>query len=102
MAGNSEKTEKKQKGKGNPFKPGQSGNPNGRPKIPQEFKDLAKTKSLDALHRVIEIMENPDSDKKDVLRASEMIMDRAWGKATQPIDAEMSGAIPVKIVDDIK
>lgn len=97
-AGNSEKTVR---GKGKPFEKGKSGNPNGRPKLPQEFKDLAKTKSLAALKKIIEVMENPNSDTKDVLRASEMIMDRAWGRATQPIDADVNATVGVKIVDDI-
>jgi hypothetical protein len=98
---NSEKTEKK-KSNGKPFEKGKSGNPSGRPKIPQEFKELAKTKSLDALNKIIEIMENPDSDKKDVLRASEMIIDRAWGKATQQIDADVKSEMSITIEGAVK
>ena len=70
---------------GIPFKPGQSGNPSGRPKIPQEFKDLAKEHSISALKKVIFIMESGVSDHKDQLRAAEIIMDRAWGKAVQDL-----------------
>lgn len=102
MAANSEKTEKKKRGNGKPFEKGQSGNPNGRPRIPQEFKELAKTKSLGALNKIIEIMENPESDKKDVLRASEMIIDRAWGKPTQQIDADVNGNMNITIEGQVK
>ena len=75
----------KRKGNSGSFKPGQSGNPAGCPKIPQEFKDLAKKHSLSALKQVIEILEGL-SENKDKLRAAEMIMDRAWGKSQQSID----------------
>ena len=102
MAANREKTEKKSRGNGKPFAKGKSGNPSGRPKVPQEFKDLAKEKSLDALNKIIEIMENPESDKKDVLRASEMIIDRAWGKATQQIEADVKGEIAITIEGEVK
>lgn len=68
------------------FKPGQSGNPFGRPKIPDEFKELAKKYSVAALRKVIAIMEDGEADNRDQLRASEIVMDRAWGKSQQSID----------------
>lgn len=40
MAGNSEQTGKK-RGPGRPFQPGQSGNPNGRPKVVEELRQRA-------------------------------------------------------------
>ena len=83
MPGNRDTTGKKNK---TSFKPGQSGNPNGRPKIPDEFKELAKKYSVDALKKVISIMEDREAENRDQLRASEIIMDRAWGKSQQSID----------------
>jgi len=82
---------------GKPFKPGQSGNPSGRPKIPQEFKDLAKEHSISALKKVIFIMESGISDHKDQLRAAEIIMDRAWGKATQGMELSGPEGAPIEI-----
>jgi hypothetical protein len=97
MPGNREKAGKKNR---TSFKPGQSGNPSGRPKIPEEFKELAKKYSVTALKKVIEIMENEEADNRDQLRASEIIMDRAWGKSTQSMDVVAS--VAVQIVDDVE
>lgn len=84
------------------FKPGQSGNPSGRPKLPEEFKELAKTNSVTALQKVIDILNNPESDNKDRLKAAEIIMDRAWGKANQPIDGQINGGLTIKIDGNVK
>jgi hypothetical protein len=89
-ADNSKKTVK-----GKPFKKGQSGNPGGRPKLPEEFKELARTNSIIALQKAIDIMTNPNSDPKDVLKAADMIMDRGFGKATQAIEAKVEGNMVV-------
>lgn len=82
-------------GKGKPpkdkqFKPGQSGNPHGRPKkIPAIDILLAEVlgegasgetgakQILDALHK---------RAKKGDVRAAELLLDRAYGKARQPIE----------------
>lgn len=93
MPGNRDKAGSKSKKNSTSFKPGQSGNPSGRPKIPEEFKELAKRYSVPALRKVIEIMESPNSDYKDKLKASEIIMDRAWGKSTQAISGPEEGPI---------
>ena len=91
MAANSDQAEKekKQRGSGRPFEKGQSGNPNGRPKTPEEFKQLARENSLAALQKVIAIMHNDEAKLNDQLKAAEMVMDRAWGKPIQGM--EVSG-----------
>jgi hypothetical protein len=68
------------------FKKGQSGNPGGRPKLPEEFKALAKRASIDALRRVAEIVKDAEAKHSDVIRAAEFLADRAWGKATQDVN----------------
>lgn len=70
------------------FQPGQSGNPGGRPKMPEEFKELAKKYSLPALKVAISIMENPKEKASDRLRAVELIQDRAYGKPKQDVGIE--------------
>jgi len=88
MPGSRDKTGNKAKKNSTSFKPGQSGNPNGRAKIPEEFKKLANKYSIPALRKVIEIMNNPEASHKDQLRGAEMVMDRALGKALQNMDVE--------------
>jgi len=85
------------------FKPGKSGNPSGRPKQPKEFKDLVKANTVPALEAVISIMNNKNAKESDRLKAAEIVIDRAYGKATQLIagDAEHDAlVIKVMLVDD--
>lgn len=86
---------------GNGFKPGQSGNPKGRPKQTQEQKDaLAMIKALapEAAERLREIIRNPDIKVETQLKAIEIVFDRTYGKgyATEGTTSE-----PVRIVIDV-
>lgn len=67
------------------FNKGVSGNPNGRPKTPQEFKDIVRANTVKAINTLITIMDDPDAKDADRIKASELIIDRAYGKAAQPI-----------------
>lgn len=73
---------------GRPFQKGVSGNPSGRKKIPQEFRDIAEKYSVTALQRAIEIMTDPKEDTRNVLRAIEIILDRGIGKPIQALDID--------------
>ena len=66
-----------------PFQPGQSGNPDGRPKMPDALKArIAKLASKDA----VDVLQNAlkSADEKVRIQAAGMLMDRAWGKAITP------------------
>ena len=76
------------------WKKGVSGNPLGRPKKYVEITRLAQNHSVEALEKLVEIMRNKRSPKL-ALKAAELILDRAWGKAPQAITGE-SGSGPVK------
>ena len=56
---------------------------------------LARSHSTEALDKLVEIMRNKRSPKL-ALKAAELILDRAWGKAPQAIVGE-GGDGPVKI-----
>lgn len=43
------------------FSPGHSGNLSGRPRLPVEFRELARGEALNALKRLIKIAEDPDT-----------------------------------------
>ena len=49
------------RGKGRPFKPGQSGNPGGRPKRDPEVRALCEKFTPDAIETLAEIMQDKDS-----------------------------------------
>ena len=64
-----------------PFKPGQSGNPKGRPKKNPELKKMADV----ALPRLWEIAENERTKDKDRADIYKWIYEQAYGKATQRV-----------------
>jgi hypothetical protein len=72
-----------------PFGKGKSGNPGGRPAIPQEVKDMARAASLEAIERAVYWMRSDDSAAS--LKAAQLLLERAYGKPTQPIDGDGQG-----------
>lgn len=71
-----------------PWKPGQSGNPNGRPKKVQTVAQLAEDNSEKALRKLIKLI---DSDKDQVaLAAAQAVLDRSMGKPRQSVDVGTS------------
>jgi hypothetical protein len=73
-----------------PFEKGQSGNPGGRPKEEKEVLALAREKSVRAITRLAEWVEH-DSPRASI-PASIAILERAFGKPTQPIAGDPEGA----------
>lgn len=67
-----------------PFKPGQSGNPSGRPKKDRDLTLLAKDESEKALKVLIKLMGSDDD--RVALQAAQAILDRAVGKPRQTVD----------------
>ena len=65
------------------FKPGQSGNPSGRPKRDKTIRDLAKIHTEDALKTLSEIVKNPKASDTARVQACNALLDRGWGKAPQ-------------------
>jgi len=90
-------------GKKTQFKKGQSGNPKGRPKLP-DLKEamqniLGETKEgKTALDAVLAAL-RAKAAKGDV-RAAELLLDRAYGKSKQTID--MNGSMEIKNVSETK
>ncbi len=65
------------------FKPGQSGNPTGRPKSDKAIRDLARAHTQDALNTLSEIVKNPKASDTARVQACNAILDRGWGKPVQ-------------------
>ena len=72
-----------------PFKPGQSGNPGGRPKENDEIKKLAKTHGPLAIERLAHWAKSDNA--RASVAASQALLDRGFGKPEQAI--EHSGMI---------
>jgi hypothetical protein len=82
-------------GKG--FMPGRSGNPSGKPKAAQEVIDLARSHTPEAIERLAHWMRS--DDPRASVAACTALLDRAWGKPSQPIEAPAGGpALGIVIV----
>jgi hypothetical protein len=79
------------------FRKGESGNPNGRPKIPSEVKEMFKAATTDAAKLLIETMNDSGADIKLRIDCAEKIIERVYGKPTQPIDGDMIAKIEIKL-----
>jgi len=75
------------------FKPGQSGNQSGRPKVDFEVRQLAREYGQEAIERLVAIMrgDNPALAKA----ASEALLDRGYGKPVQSVGVD-PGSVPVQ------
>jgi hypothetical protein len=68
------------------------GNPKGRPKIDEALKKRIRNLTPLAVDTLEAIMRD-GGKPSDRIRAAEIILDRAWGKALQPIDADINNNI---------
>jgi hypothetical protein len=76
--------------RGRPFKPGQSGNPGGRPKILAEVRDLARVSTVEALETIRSLMADQKVPPATRLAAADTLLDRAWGKSTTVLPSDLS------------
>jgi hypothetical protein len=81
------------------FKPGVSGNVNGRPKRPEtiearrvvaDVKAAARELTLDAMDTLKLVMKDPKAPPAARVGAATAVLDRGWGKPTQPIEANVN------------
>lgn len=82
-----------------PFKPGQSGNPAGRPRLPAEVRDLARGYTEKCILKAAEFIDHEDANVS--LKALTFLMDRAWGKPAQPVDGDGDGG-PIQQLVEIR
>lgn len=80
-----------------PFVKGQSGNPGGRPKALLDVIRLARQETEDSIKALVRVRDDTKAPPAAVVAASTALLDRGWGKPTQPIDGDGQGG-PVKHV----
>ncbi len=99
------------------FKEGESGNPGGRPKLPDDIKEARQMSLEEFLRYVISVMKLTPSEVKEInmddmplgkrailnafakndYKAMKDFQDRLWGKAKESIDLSHTMETPVKI-----
>ena len=67
------------------------------PKVKEEFSELAKTKSVDALERLMSITENEQAKPEHVIKACETVMAYGYGKPGQNSDGKDNSDVKVVI-----
>lgn len=73
------------------WRPGQSGNPGGRPRLPAEVRELIRVHTPAAIDALVKIMRDAKAAPGARVAAANAILDRAWGKPAQTI--ETSGGL---------
>ena len=71
-----------------PWQPGQSGNPNGRPKMPPDVIKALELGSLAAAQRLVQLTQ--DADGRIALTAIDMLQNRLYGRPTQQADVNVT------------
>ena len=77
------------------FKPGQSGNPGGRPKGISMSKVLTDELSVEEARKVIRAVVR--RAKKGDVKAASLLFDRTDGKAPQPLEHSGEGGGPIRV-----
>lgn len=75
-----------------PWKKGQSGNPSGRAKIPEDAKAMLKAATPAAVKLLVDTLNNSNEKTETRVKCAETVLDRVYGKANQPID--FGGELP--------
>ena len=70
------------------FMKGASGNPGGRPTLPSELKELARSLSMEGLQYVAAMLRRETTSDRDMLAAVRLLMEYGYGRPAAEFDRE--------------
>lgn len=73
------------------FQKGVSGNPSGRPRIPDDLKKSCRRLALVGMKRIEEILRDKNADRREVIAATKLCMEYGYGKPVQPLSGDGEG-----------
>lgn len=88
--------ESSKKPRGKAFAKGRSGNPGGRPKLPEDVKhvrELARQYTTQAVDALVEVLGSLSDAAR--VSAANALLDRGWGKPEQPLTGMNGGPIEI-------
>ena len=84
------------------FKPGQSGNPGGRPKIPSDVREAIRAACPAAIKLLVKVMKDEEEKTAYRLDAAKTLLDRGYGKPMQMQDISLDVTVPVDVTAQIR
>ena len=82
---------------GKRFEKGKSGNPRGRPMMDINVRDIARGYTQEAIDTLISIMGDAGQQGSSRVRAAEVVLDRAWGKALATMEVTGAEGGPIQL-----
>lgn len=82
--------------KGKPFQPGQSGNPSGRKKVPDDVKAAFEGATMASFQKLKELRDTGSTEDIQ-FRAAVAILDRALGRPAQAVTLDPSAGLMVSV-----
>ena len=86
--------------RGRPFQKGTSGNPGGRPRVLADVQELARERSPEAINILANVMRDEKAPPAARVAAANSLLDRGYGKPTQPISQTLTKIDPSTMSDE--